>query len=277
MKPTHWIAVDGAELAVEFRPGPSDRAPLVCLHAGVTDSRLWDGVAAAADGHRALLRMDRRGFGQTRVKEARAHRLIDDLEAVLDELGLAQRLELLGCSQGGRVAIDFALAWPQRVAGLTLVAPAVGGAPTEPLDEASQLLADAIAAAEAHSDLDEVNRLEARLWLDGPGQAEGRVGGRARELFLDMNRLALEAPSAGEHLLPPDAWPRLEELAAHAITTRLMWGDLDLPLLVRRCQHITQRLPDARHWILQGLAHLPSLEAPGRFNAVLAEAGLLAA
>jgi len=36
------------------------------------------------------------------------------------------------------------------------------------------------------------------MWLDGPSAAEGRVGGPARELFLDMNGRALRAPDPGE-------------------------------------------------------------------------------
>ncbi len=276
MKLTHEVPVDGATLAVEFLPGPAERPPLVMLHAGVTDSRLWDGVSAAAAGWRPALRMDRRGFGLTRVHDARPHRLIDDLRAVLDTLSL-DRVDLLGCSQGGRVAIDFALAWPERVAGLALVAPAVGGAPEQALDPASQALADAIAAAEEAGDLEQVNCLEARLWLDGPGQSEGRVGGAARALFLDMNRRALAAAPAGEQVLPPPAWPQLERLALPGRALHLWWGTLDLPKLQQRCALIAARLPGLQAQALPGLAHLPSLEAPQRFNALLAEAGLLPA
>ncbi|WP_422013748.1 alpha/beta fold hydrolase [Roseateles sp.] len=111
MQITHRIAVDGAALAVEYRPHDDGRPPLVFLHAGVTDGRLWDGAMAAAAGRRSALRMDRRGFGQTRIEAARPHAWIADLRAMLDALGLAC-VELVGCSQGGRIAIDFALAWP---------------------------------------------------------------------------------------------------------------------------------------------------------------------
>lgn len=271
MQVTHWIPVDGAELAVDYRPHDDGRPPLVFLHAGVTDGRLWDGAMAAAAGRRSALRMDRRGFGQTRITAARPHAWVDDLCAVLDTLGLA-RAELIGCSMGGRIAIDLALAHPERVAGLTLVAPSVSGVPAPALDAASRTLSAAIETAEAAGQLDELNRLEARLWLDGPGQPEGRVGGAARALFLDMNGIALRSPTAGEALPAPPAWPRLEQLSA---PVRLVWGDLDLPHLVDRCQQMAARIPGARTWPLTGVAHLPSLEAPAAFNAVLQDAGLL--
>ena len=271
MQVTHWIPVDGAELAVEYRPHGEGRPPLVFLHAGVTDGRLWDGAMAAAAGQRSALRMDRRGFGQTRVTAARPHAWVDDLCAVLDALALP-RVELVGCSLGGRIAIDAALAHPDRVAGLTLVAPSVSGAPDPVLDDASRELNDATLAARAAGQLDEVNRLQARLWLDGPGQPEGRVGGAARALFLAMNHVALHAAPIGELEPAPAAWPQLEALD---VPTRLVCGDLDLPYLVQRCHQMTARIPGARHWALPGLAHLPSLEAPEVFNRVLQDAGLL--
>jgi pimeloyl-ACP methyl ester carboxylesterase len=271
MQITHWIALDGAALAVEYRPHDDGRPPLVFLHAGVTDGRLWDGAMAAAAGHRSALRMDRRGFGQTRIEAARPHAWIADLRAVLDGLGLA-RVELVGCSHGGRIAIDFALAWPERVAGLTLVAPSVSGVPASALDAASQALIDAIGAADAAKDAGEVNRLEAHLWLDGPAQPEGRVNGAARALFLAMNAVALRSVSPGEPDAPAPAWAQLEALPQ---PVRLVWGDLDLPHLVERCRTMAARLPGARCWPLAGVAHLPPLEAPEVFNAVLREAGLL--
>ena len=36
------------------------------------------------------------------------------------------------------------------------------------------------------------------MWLDGPSAEEGRVGGRARELFLEMNDRALRAEDPGD-------------------------------------------------------------------------------
>jgi pimeloyl-ACP methyl ester carboxylesterase len=116
----------GVEAGSEDSGGP----PAVFLHAGVADRRMWqDQIAAFAPGRRVVA-YDRRGFGETRGQpETFSH--LDDLLAVLDQLGIASAV-LVGCSQGGRIAIDFALTHPDRVAGLFLAAPAVTGAPSPP-------------------------------------------------------------------------------------------------------------------------------------------------
>src|SRR5919197_3597014 len=100
---------------------------IVFLHAGVCDKRMWrDQMAAFADRYRVVA-YDRRGFGES-AYQAETFSHMHDLAAVLDELKI-ERATLVGCSQGGRFAVDFALAHPKRVARLVLVAPAIGGAP----------------------------------------------------------------------------------------------------------------------------------------------------
>lgn len=110
---------------------------------------------------------DRRGFGDT-TYEAEVHSSVDDLAAVMNACGV-DRSVLVGNSQGGRIAIDFALANPDRVDALLLLGSAISGAPPqEPIEDSARQLVAAIDRAEGEGDLDEVNRLEAHLWLDGP-------------------------------------------------------------------------------------------------------------
>lgn len=261
-----WIEVDGAVLAVEFS-GRADGLPLVFLHAGVADGRMWQPQWGAFAAAHPLLRYDRRGFGRSRTVLATTHSRVADLWAVMDAAGL-QRAVLVGCSQGGRLAIDAALARPQRVQALALVAPAVNGAPQPELSGQVQALSDAIAAAAEARDVDTVNEFEAHLWLDGPGAAPGRVGGAERQLFLDMNGIALRADDPGTVLAEPSAWELLEHLRPPAL---VLWGDLDLPTLQIRCEELVRRIPGAQRVLLSGTAHLPGLEAPQRFNAALAK------
>ena len=175
----------------------------------------------------------------------------------------------MGCSQGGKVALDFALAHPDRVAALVLIAPAVGGAPAvdEFPPDVEALLED-LEAAEESEDIDRLNLLEARVWLDGVLGEDGRVQGGLRDLFLDMNGVALRAPQVGEETPPPPAWPRLGEIA---VPTLLVWGDLDFPHAQERCQTMSELIPDARGQVMPGTAHLPSFEDPESFSALLTE------
>ena len=171
------ISSGKAELiGMEEGNGPA----VVFLHAGVADMRMWrDQMAAFADRYRVVA-YDRRGFGETSyAPESFAH--MHDLRAVLDGLGIEQAC-LVGGSQGGRVSVDFALAYPQRVSKLALVAPAISGAPEpEPDDLPPDIgaLLDQAEQAEEQKHFDLVNRIEAHMWLDGPRSVDGRVQGSA--------------------------------------------------------------------------------------------------
>lgn len=139
-----------------------------------------------------------------------------------------------------------------------LIAPAVSGAPAPELDAEVAHLDRLLDQATEARDLDEVNRLETWLWLDGPGQPEGRVDGPARSLLLDMNRVLLanavpeEAGASGV-----DAWSQLCDVRTPATVA---CGDLDVSFVVERSRELAERLPNGQHRLLPGMAHLPQLE-----------------
>ncbi len=239
---------------------------VVLLHAGVADARMWRGqLEALAASHHAVA-YDRRGFGRS-LHADEPYSMVGDLLAVLDAVSPAAPALLVGCSQGGRIAIDMALAHPQRVRALVLVAPALSGAPeVDSFPPPIQALVDQLEQAEASGDIDRINALEAQAWLDGPAAAPGRVGGAARELFLDMNGIALRAQPRGTEIEPAPAADRLHQIQ---VPTLLIWGDLDFPHLLTRCQRMATQLPQVRCEVLPGTAHLPNLEQPERFNRTL--------
>jgi pimeloyl-ACP methyl ester carboxylesterase len=72
----------------------------VFLHAGVTDRRSWNTAIEALKGQVTAITYDRRGFGETPPAHARwSH--VDDLFAVLDDLGSSEPVWLAGSSAGG--------------------------------------------------------------------------------------------------------------------------------------------------------------------------------
>ena len=153
--------------------------PLVAfLHAGVTDRRSWNQVVPLLTQSVSRVTYDRRGFGQTSVSSAPFSH-VDDLLAVLVAC-TDEPAWLVGSSMGGGLALDAALMAPELVAGLVLIAPAVDGGGEFELDPDTARIDRLLDQAIEDEDLDEVNRLETWLWLDGPGQPEGRVSDPVR-------------------------------------------------------------------------------------------------
>jgi len=250
------IAADGCDLAGERWAGGNELVLL--LHEGVSDRRGWREVAGLLSPQVSIVAYDRRGYGESPVSAAE-FRHVDDLLSVLDREG-SERAWLVGASAGGGVALDAAILFPERVAGLVLLGTAVSGAP-EPLPDEEVERIDALwEQAHAAGDLDELNRLETWLWLDGPA-SEGRVTGPARELALDMNAIILrngDSEDRGDSGV--DAWGRLTEVT---VPVTVACGSLDATFLVEQNKELATRLPDSRYVELPGVAHQPYLEQPG--------------
>ena len=258
------ITADGATLAGDRWKGAGPAIAL--LHAGVCDRRCWREVGERLGGAGGdVVAYDRRGFGDVPPAET-PFRHVDDLLAVLDAMSPDAPAWVVGSSMGGGVALDAALEAPERVAGLVLLAPAISGDPgpgDEAYNAATGGLADAIDAAFTAGVVDECNRLEVRLWLDGPAGPAGRVGGPARELALDMNRIVianeLAAGDGADGASGLDAASRLHEIA---IPTIVACGELDITIKLRSSTELAQALANATYRSLPGRAHLPYLEAP---------------
>lgn len=260
------IQIDSAQFALVDQ---GEGVPLIFLHAGVTDQRMWQSqVALVADlGYRAIA-YDRRGFGDTSCDPDEGFSHVEDLESLLDALGLRSVI-LVGCSQGARIAIDFALKNPDRTIALVLVSSAISGAPSDVdyPDEYQPL----IAAYEVAGDMNDIamlNKVEAHAWLDGPGTPGNRVTGPLRELFLDMNGQALNHPELAGEQEAPDAWDRLGQLAPPSM---LVSGSLDWSYIIERHDVLEAEMQNAFAAMIENCAHLPSYERADLFNPLLQE------
>lgn len=210
---------------------------------------------------------DRRGFGATSYRAEQYDQSVD-LLAVLDGLGLGE-VVLVGNSRGGQIALDFTLTHPARVSALVLVAPAISGAPAvgdEQIEPEEAAVWETLEAADAAGALEALNLGEIRLWVDGPHAPEGRVGGARRDLALAMNRIALHADDPGPEPEPIDAWSRLSELHCPVLVVA---GDLDLAHIRARARELASHIAGSRVRVMEGAAHLPGLEQPAAFAALL--------
>jgi 3-oxoadipate enol-lactonase len=253
------IDVRGGELAYDVA---GDGTPIVLVHAGLCDRRMWDDLwPAVAERHR-VARFDLRGFGESSVATApwSPH---EDVIAVLDHLELQQAV-LCGVSFGGSIELDVALAQPDRVGGLGLVCCSARGM-AAPADLRA-LIDEADAAGEA-GDIDRAVELELRLWVDGVGRPEP-VDADVRERVRVMNRHAWERATNGGHALPLDP-PAAERLSEVTVPTLVVAGEYDQPWLTQSCRTLAREIPGARFELVRGVAHLPPLERPDVFGELL--------
>src|SRR5262245_63709785 len=88
----------------------------------------WDLVAPMLSTKRRVLRYDTRGAGLSqKIRPPLAiNSMVDDLVALLDELGIAGKVALAGIAVGGAIALHTAARCPQRVAAAVVSGPATG-------------------------------------------------------------------------------------------------------------------------------------------------------
>ena len=254
------LETNGARIHYEV-DGAGD--PVVLIHAGVANLRMWDDqVAALRDSYR-VIRHDTRGFGRTET-DAVEFSNRSDIAALLDHLG-EESAHIVGLSRGGMIALDFAIEYPDRVRSLVVAAGGIGG--YESPDEADEsTFAQAEAWLEA-KDWESLSDWETAYWADGPGQPTDRVDPAIRARVHDwiLTNYQAEKEEGQPQRLDPPAVGRLGDLRAPLL---VMLGTFDDPGTTESMRHLAQVVPGARLEVFEA-AHMLNLEHPDRFNALL--------
>ena len=236
--------------------------PLVLVHGWALALEMWQPqVEALADRYR-IIRMDRRGFGEstgTPDLESDAR----DLEALLDALGL-ERVALLGMSQGARVALSLANSAGHRIECLIL-----DGAPAD----------ERLGLGESN---DSIPLARYRHLLRSEGIAAVR-----RELST-LPLLRLHTTDARAHRLlhemlcryqgndlreAPFSAARVEPISPDRLTmpVLVLTGELDSPQRRRTGDALCAVLPHAERATVPHAGHLANLDNPEDYNAILGD------
>jgi len=243
--------------------------PIVLLHAGVADRRMWEPQAKLLAASHRVIRPDARGFGESLPPSGPWSHHTDVL-ALLDEL-LIPSCHLVGASMGAGVAVEAALARPDAVASMVLAAP--GGALLgDPPPELQPIWAAEVDALD-RGDLDGAVEVNLRAWVDGPVRGPDVVDGDVRSAVGRMQREAFELPewdmeAAPEHELSPPASGRLGELRCPIL---VVVGEADQPSVIATAERIAAEARDARLAVWPASAHMLTLERPTAFAAAVLE------
>ncbi len=231
--------------------------PVVLIHGFGADLNTWMFTQPVLAERRRTIAFDLPGHGGSDKALAGADAgafaaVVGDL---FDALGL-ERACLVGHSLGGAVALAFARARPQRVAGLVLIA-AAGLGP-----EIDGGFIDGFVAAQRRREAQEVLR---RLVHDPQLVSRAMVEDVLRYKRLDGVGPALEAIAAA--WFPGGRQAVALDPAGLAMPVLLIWGREDRIVPAAHAEALAGRLPVA---ILDGAGHLPHMEKSGEVNRLLA-------
>jgi 3-oxoadipate enol-lactonase len=257
-----YLATNSARIYYEVAGnGPA----ILLIHAGICDARMWDDQWEAFAANHTVIRYDQRGFGRTTTEDVSFSNR-QDIVDLLDHLGIAQAA-IIGVSRGGQIAIDFAIEHPDRVAALIPICAGISGFQPDMsvIDPGEVALFEEAEALEEAGEWEKVAAMDVRLWVDGPLQPEGRAAASVRERVHSMslnNYQTVTVFGKAEPLQPPAAG----RLGSIRVPTLVIVGDLDTGGTQQMADLLATAIPGAQKAVMQGTAHLPSMERPEEFN-----------
>lgn len=258
---TGRVRVPGSTL---FYESAGTGSPVILLHGGNLDRRMWDAEFGALQRTHRVIRYDARGYGRSGASDT-AFSAHHDLRALMDALQLP-RASLVGLSLGGRVAMDFALAHPERVDRLVLVAPGISGG-TWAEDADTAWLAVAREAAKRQDSV-----AVARAWLGSAyirtALRDSTTAKRVRQWVEDQSPFwagVVRHPDLEVEAAPPAAG-RLAELTAPIL---LVVGTADTPFILDVARAIQAQAARVQRVDIPGVGHMVNLEAPGPLREAL--------
>ncbi|MCG8607741.1 alpha/beta hydrolase [bacterium] len=238
--------------------------PVVFIHGGFLDRRMGDDQFQVFTEHFRVIRYDVRGHGRSE-SVAETYSYHEDLRQLLKLLKVKKAI-LIGLSLGGRIAIDFAIAHPKRVAALVLAAPGLSGHPFD----SPELTKDngRLEKAWQSGNIDLAIEHFQEAWTDGPHRTPSQVDRVVRD---KVRRMAKEnaqrsSPRGNRTELEPPAIGRLAEITA---PTLVILGDLDMPDILDIADRIEQEVPGARKVMMRKVAHMVNMEKPNEFNRIV--------
>ncbi len=256
-----YVTVTGGKLYYQLK---GNGHPLLLIHAGFLDQRMWDDQFDQFAKDFNVIRYDVRGFGRS-SKPVEKYWDIEDLYTLLTHLKV-EKAFVVGVSNGGRIAIDFTINYPSMIDALVLVSSTVSGYE--------------VAGPE-----------EDRMWaefekqVDGPQELAAKEGRIADAVQIDVDTWAsAENPANRERILkmamdnshihtnPPSQLqvhptpPGFKKLSKIRAPTLIIYGDQDVPGMRLVAQQLHTKIPGSELVEIHGADHIVNMSKPDEFN-----------
>ena len=222
-----------------------DGPPLVLLHEGVVDSRVWGPVVPLLAERYRVIRYDQRGYGRSPMPDG-PYSVVADLASVLDAAGVDEAA-LVAASRGGAIALTTAVERPERVSALVLLGSGLPGASLN-VDWTPEQIAR-WEQAEADDDWPAMAELDMEAWAPMGADAE------LRAMFLE-NAVGSnsEDPATDE--------PIAERVSGIAAPTLVITGGRDVRGINEIGDRLAREIPGAQSAVIEEADHMIPWRAP---------------
>lgn len=249
------IKIKGVRIAFERRgKGP----PLVLLHGGLSDSRMWRRQLDELSDEFTVVAWDAPGCGRSTdpPETFRLSDYADCLIALIEDQGL-KRPHVLGLSFGGGLALEFYRRYPTIPQTLILASAYAGWAGSLPSETVKERLQKGL----RQSELPPVQVVEKWIPTLFSDSVSADVIEETATIMSDFHPAGMRA------MLRAFAAADLSNmLAIIEVPTLLLYGDADQRSPLNVAENLHKKIPDSSLVIMPGVGHLSNVEAPQIFN-----------
>ena len=241
---------------------------LVLIHAGFLDSRMWDTQFLLFSENYRVIRYDVRGFGKSDVARTKFSDY-KDLRGLLDHLRV-KTASLVGVSNGGRIASDFAVEYPSMVNHLVLVSPGMSGYKSAGPEE-EKMWEEFDAQMKPQEDALREGRAADTVAMDVTTWGSAQTpANRERITQIAMDNFHVQVENPWKLQVPPEprTWHRLSQIRA---PTLLIIGDRDVAPQMVMVDNIHSHIRGSKKVLIQGADHIVNMSKPDEFNRTVLE------
>ncbi len=260
-----FIQVEGGKLYYEVNGGGP---PLVLIHAGFLDSRMWDEQFQLFAQKFRVIRYDVRGYGKS-DQPLSIFSDYKDLRSLLDHLNV-KSTHIVGVSNGGRIALDFAVEYPGMMNSLVLVGTGVKGREVSSPEE-EKAWDEFDAQMKPQEEAVKENRLAEAAEMDVDAWASAQTPAsrkRILEIALDNSHTQKENPGKLQVSPQPPAFKRLSEIR---VPTLVIIGDRDIRGMRYISDDVHSKISGSKKLVIPGADHIVNKSKPEEFNRAVLE------
>ncbi|GMN02642.1 alpha/beta fold hydrolase [Erythrobacter sp. MTPC3] len=270
--PSQFVEI-GSGVRVHLRDeGPRGAPAIVLLHGSNSDLHTWDEWANGLSADYRVIRFDQVGHGLTGGDPDDDYSIanfVEDIGEVADALDL-DRFVLGGNSMGGKHALAFAAAYPERVGGLVLVDASGGPIPDEVRNDEADDDGGGGNIGFTIARLPGINKIAEQITprsliaqsLEQTVSVKEVVDDAMIDRYWELlrfpgNRAATLARFSANYDPLTEA-----QIAAIQAPTLIIWGDEDRLIPLSAGRWLDQTMPNSDLVVYDGVGHLPQKEVP---------------